>query len=80
VPAQFIELKLAGQHWTCWGMLIHPLDDIKPEVAKVLLANISPCFMRIDLGPDPSPYDGMLEDMRSTGTPAPVRKRLQGVT
>ena len=62
--SQFIELKLAGQHWTCWGMLIHQLDDLKLEVAKVLLSNISLCFMRIDLGPDPSPFDGMLENIR----------------
>lgn len=59
-----LELKIRGQRWTVWGMLVHPLGQLKPEVAQVLLANIGPCLVRLDLGQDRQPFVGMLENLK----------------
>ncbi len=72
--SQYIELRIRHQHWTSWGMLVHPLDQLNPEVAKVLLGNIGPCYLRIDLGQLTAPFQGLLENLKPTKH-SPISKR-----
>lgn len=77
--SRFIELKLGGQRWTTWGMLVHPLEQLNADAAELLLGNIGPCYFRIDLGRDPEPFHGLLENLKLSPDTGEVIEFERGV-
>ena len=50
--------------WSAWGMKVHPMAGLKPEVVQFLLGSFGPCYVTIRLGAMVDPFIGLLDTLR----------------
>ena len=50
--------------WSAWGMRVHPLEGLKPEVVQFVLGSFGPCYVTIRLGAPFDPFIGLLDNLR----------------
>lgn len=63
--AGHIELEAAWNgrlyRWTGYGTKLYPNDELPPQMRELILSNLGPFFVTIQLGTDLSRFSGLLE-------------------
>ncbi len=58
------QLGSSMARWSAWGMKVHPMEGLKPEVVQFLLGSLGPCYVTIRLGTMVNPFIGLLDTLR----------------